>query len=484
MKLGVDNVTLELEFSVPQLAAFKNANGLGGGGGGSDAVISNTFFVDENGTASGSGAGALSDPFGTIVEATDEASDGDLVKVNTGSYDEVNFGRDGVSMEFAVGSVATYTGATLGGLIDDSTAHGTGSKIVSRIVADVMKTLGTGDGPGLEDTNAVIRLSQAASELQLDVKTLGTLEDSPGSINTVLSQTDGKIVGRVDEILGGNNCFPIYWWEKGGPCYLIGSKIHSAGSSSEVAVTTTVDQQSTGDLYLTGYEIICEGGIAVQHQDSHDSSRVWITASPNIIGLTNAVNGFRSAFGDKVGKFYYIGCGKISTTGTSSTVIELETNQWWMDFQKLTIPAGGAYGIWIKVGAVSSDIEIKHIECLGAATNMVFVDSATASTVFKFPGRGAIGSATAGGFKFAAGTSKVSDSIIDTSANSSTATITKNGGTLILRNCVLKSHASANCITAATAQTVICYNCVSNTEPHANITISPPGGLIVDSTIV
>jgi hypothetical protein len=207
---------------------------------------------------------------------------------------------------------------------------------------------------------------------------------------------------------------------------------------------------------------------------------------PNVVGSNLAI--FHNAAGAGGSKYYYIGCGKVSTTAAGSTVIQLSTGIYWMDWQKLTIPAGGIYGINLVVSAPGStvvmDAAFKEIECLGSATNIVRLNNASATanlTIAKH-----VGTSTSGGILVTAGTLRLSDSRIDTSANVTGSACPLSGAasqTIYLKNVHLQSGTVASIVntTGSGTLTIVSLGGVSmNVAPGANVTITGPYTVGVD----
>jgi hypothetical protein len=155
-------------------------------------------------------------------------------------------------------------------------------------------------------------------------------------------------------------------------------------------------------------------------------------------------------------------------------VIKLNAGIYLMDFQKLTIPAGGSYGVHLQTGGTTLNLDLLELECLGAATNIVLLNSNTANATMAI--RKHKGTATSGGILVTDGNLRLVDSTIDTTANPGTVPLSANGGeTIVLKDVHLQSGAAAS-ITRANGSgtvTVICLGgCTANVGVGANVTVT------------
>lgn len=124
-------------------------------------------------------------PFATYAAANAIAVVGDRV-LGSGDVDEKDLFKDGVDYDI-FGNI-NYTGASLGGIADD-TATGQNGKIVSNIT--VFGTV-TWNGPaGATTTSAVYFLKNAASDIKINCT--NSLHNSFGSARTILLENGAKL---------------------------------------------------------------------------------------------------------------------------------------------------------------------------------------------------------------------------------------------------------------------------------------------------
>ncbi len=86
------------------------------------------------------------------------------------------------------------------------------------------------------------------------------------------------------------------------------------------------------------------------------------------------------------------------------------------------------------------------------------------------------------GLRVLGGTLRLNDSVINTTAESTTSPITKTAGTLVVKNCVLVAEATTDSISAPVAQTVVSYGSYANKAVDADVTID--GLLTVGAYVV
>lgn len=477
-----------------KLGAYVDKNGvlrdgdgdvIGSGGGGS-IDIGNSLFVDEIEGESGSGRGGFSTPFDTLVEAVNTASSGDCVFARPGTYNERGWARNGVAIKLDPNSIATYTGSARGALIDDSDESGTAGAIVARIEGDTFSNLSTHAGGTLEEIISVVTLTKSGSRISLRAVTLGSTSASTAlNGSSIIDQRNGQIDIEADRIIGGDNCFPIYWWKAGGRSQYTRTSIEALGAAGEVAVTTAVDEASSGDLYIMGApRIFSNSGTAIDHQDLHSSARCWFVGTGEIGGASCAIN--NGVTTGAVAKYYYLAIPKIYTTASGSNVIFLNAGQYWFEsISKLLAPAGAVSGITLTGNTIIEVLEIASWEFPGSCTRILVLNGA--SVVVKNMSLGYCkGSATTGGILVIAGSLRLNDSEIDTSLNSGTSPLSGAASqTIYLRNVHLHAHGSANSITNVTgsgALTVICRGaCSANRPVGANVTVI--GNLNYDASL-
>lgn len=458
---------------LPLLTEEEWADAIGAGGAGISTP--DVLYVTTGGNNTTAQVANPAKPYLTIAAAKAAAGSGDLVEVGAGTWNERNWAKTGVAMEFALGSVATYTGAARGSLIDDSAESGTNAAIVASIRGDTFWNLSSYPGTTNPEVCAVITMTKPTSDVTIVARTLGTTTASPGGLLGVIDQRDGKLNVTCDEIIGGDLCSPIYWWIAGGELNVRANVIKTLDTQSAInCITTTVDTTATGEMYVIGCGLIQSTGLAaIEHQDSHASARVWFVGIADIRGNTVGIN---ATWTSSAAKYYYMGCGKITTTGASSNVIAAAGGVFWMTFQKLTIPNGGARGVWITGGTVTMDLVLDELECEGSATNIVLLNNAASRLNLTI--RKHVGTANSGGILVTAGTLRLSDSRIDTSANASTQPLSGAASqTIYLRNVHLQSGSAAS-ITNSTGSgtlTIVSLGGVSmNVAPGANVTITGP----------
>lgn len=299
-------------------------------------------------------------PFATLAGAKTAAASGDTIMVSPGTWNEKNLLKNGVNWIFEPGSAVLYTGAATGGIFDDTAATGTGGAVVCSIVGDSFATLSTGTTTGLEDVSSVLSITHAGSFITLRARRCGTAANSTADSNTVvLNQTNGTVLATIDEILGGDNVTLVYWWVAGGRMEIDFKDMLLTDTQGYSAVVTAIDATATGELYLRGNKISATAGKAFDFQDTDSSCRVWAVGISDISGAFGTITA--QAAGAAAPKYYFIGCGKLYATAAASSVFNLTQGVYWMDFQKLTIPAGATSGLTTATGTIKVDFDEPEI---------------------------------------------------------------------------------------------------------------------------
>lgn len=432
--------------------------------------------------------------YSTIAAAVAASASGTLIQLGAGTYNERNIAKTGVDISGPSNTQLVYTGDIAGAIIDDNERHGTGGTLITTITTDLITNEGTGAFSGVESglegdpyssLTAVVSLTYPNSIVTLNAKTVGSAHDFDGTtVGITINQSDGRLTVNAGRILCGNFASAVYWWDLGGELVINFDEIVSTDTGAlgldQGAIVTSV-ATATGELYMRGNKVTnLLGAACFEHQADDATARCWFVGIADIRGGAKAIT---NASGTPAGKYYYIGCGKITAALTSSTVIYLIGGTYWMDFQKLTTAASATYGLHV-AGAVTLNMELMELETLGAVTNIALINHASANVTLSI--QKCVGHASAGGIQVTLGKLRLNNSYINTVANVSTAPL--NGAasqTIYLHAVKLVTGAAASIVnsTGSGTLTVVCTGgCTANVAVGANVTVV--GELSVDVAFV
>lgn len=403
--------------------------------------------------------GLFDRPFLTNTVAKAAAISGDLVSVRPGTFDEKNIAKTGVGIDLMNGVTIDYTGAVVGGIIDDSST-GANAAIVAQITGSgvLINNVNTGDS----GNGPVVLLTNASSNVTLKCHSLTGSGVTDNDCFTI-EQRAGTLTVECDIIRDESISNGIaVWWGNGQSDIRANTIIQGAVAGGAYVVYAGLTGTATGELNVQANLIQSSntsGCAVVAMIGSEATARAWINALK--IDNTNTSNSSARAIAQGGAGNLYVTAQKIFGqiyTATGSGELHVTAQK---------IEARTTQPLFDLGGTVTSFLTVKY--AVNATAGSLANISGGTHTI---TGMQFTGGASCTGLTISAGTLTLEGCRIDTSANSSAFPITKSGGTLILKaGTFLKAHSSKDSISAATAQDVIVHPGVSaNKAVDADVT--------------
>lgn len=311
-----------------------------------DIPSGNLVWVDPvNGNDDLAVRGRMTVPFKTLTKAKTAAVSGDTIVVFPGTYSEKNLLKNGVNWHFMPGAKITYSGASAGGVFDDS-SNGSNGAVTSLITgyAEISVSATTG-------TAHIVCCSASSSNLTIQVRSMYS-----GS-NSTIKITSGSCVVEVLEDIGTATSDVIVFSASSlqnrvqarvistsGGYGLVASSgsgrldltAHRIVSSSNTAVALT---GGTGSLVIRAYEIESMSSDAIYYNAATNPGLTVIGA--RIISSFNNANGNSinvASGGSNVIKL--AGCSLLSTHASSLSIKAASATT--IQFHGLTVGQRGA----------------------------------------------------------------------------------------------------------------------------------------------
>lgn len=429
-----------------------------------------TLYVDSVNGNDVTGARGTSKPFLTPAAAKTAASSGDTIMVGPGSYTvTASLAKNGVNWNFAPGASVTKTSTVdAPGIFDDEGA------------AMSFTVFGYGDftHTNLFFSSNVVKTSHADSIIVVfarDITLNGSLAETAGAGAVIgggggLRVTARNIVGTGD----------IEDWFVAGVVWTESNKMEVSAdyiSGWRYGIWTLA---FANDLIVHANEI--NGGVWTA--DPFSESATWIDC---IILRGSSLAGVpytgSAVYSENSGKLYVHAQKIYGYVGNNlNGLIYVET------MKHVPIMNSVALFVYSYAGVGNGSIRYRatHMDPLAFTGPAIQADS---GTIF-IEDSAYIGTAGSGGASVALdGTLRMKNSTISTLLNNATNPVTKSGGTLILDDCSLVSHATRDSISAATAQNVKIYGrCQSNKAIDADVTLQvgtvANGGFVVSTDVV
>ncbi len=462
-------------------------NGTSGGG---SSSVGNTLYVDAVNGNDSSAARGTTRPFLDIVTAKNAAVSGDLIIVRPGTYSaSEQLLKDGVDWEFEAGAIINMDTALDIYIFDDSAAGANGA------VHSTIGGHGIFGGAGYELSIKITNTNSFVFIFMGDVRVAGLGLNPPsvfqdGGLLKIVADgnvglttwTNGEMHLDVEDLQGFNavaassaNTQHVFL-----TCKTIGAMNIDGGSSASRFWVRCADTSNAAIIFDNArvYLTAQKSGYGIQCKMTGSVAQYWIDVEkmtgaaldyPNRGGPLQLYGGFSVV---RIGDIdrSYVGIGGLEsikcTDGTHRVVVD-----------SLLGNATGTDMITVSGGTL--DLTVKQFRDNGGTANLLNVSGGTCVV----DGLNYIPT-TSGGIVVSAGTLRLKDSRLNTSAITTIDTLTVSGGTTILTNVTLVSHSSQNSIYAGSAQNVGIYgHCMANTDISSNITLTPLGEFTVDSSI-
>jgi len=394
-----------------------------------------TLHVDSvNGNNGTAVRGDAAKPYLTIVAAKAAAQSGDLIAVRPGAYTVASsLAKAGVNWDMPAGSSLTLTldGVTNHDLLGDG-----GAAIAYRVVglADLLLTGQHAEGPGDYSGSAVVRVGHANSDVTVRARRIRNtaVAAGDGTDGTCLYQTAGRAVVEAEQV-EGSTCL---WWDNGSGSIRAGQIVATA-----YAVIGSVDATPTGDWTIIA-DRISAGNLAIEQGSTHAEAKIWVIC-PLVEGTTGAIR--------TTGGKLYVTAQKLSAgSGSLNQVVNCGGGETWITAQKLTETDGGDEASVVVSGGVLWLDLLEYQDESGSASAAVRIEGGTLNL------RGARVVLTAGsGLEISGGTARLTNCVIDTSANGSGNPVVVSGGTLTLADCALKAASGRYAVHADSPVTLV-----------------------------
>lgn len=255
-----------------------------------DIPSGNLVWVDPvNGNDDMAVRGRMTVPFKTLGAAKTAASSssGDTIMVLPGTYNEKNLLKNGVNWHFLPGAKVAYTGASAGGIFDDS-SNGSNGAVTSQVTGygefEITATTGSGH---------VVHLSSGSSKLTLEAKSLS-------SVNTAIKITNGIFHGEISQDIIVDSADAITVSGGAGQNYLQARDIHTSGgralyvSGSSSVLLDIVARRVTGTAEAAVSIQGGSGAVTIRAYELHSSAPSRATVHYNTTnGLVLTILGAR-----------------------------------------------------------------------------------------------------------------------------------------------------------------------------------------------
>lgn len=433
-------------------------------------LVGKIIYVDSVNGNDGTAARGTIRPYLTLEAARDASEAGDLIVVWPGDYTTAtSLAKDGVSWDFKTGATVTMS--------QDDTLEGIWDDLGNPVVCTV-SGLGnfTRHTEILTDNPGPVLIGTSNSGTVLSISCLDLFYSSPdesialvkvvhgngGTLNLNfrhLTDNENSLIENRGIVWSDGNMsvnglsLSSRYWGVFSDCTSADKKAffnidHIYGLYAGVYTTGTVGATNAA-WWIASSLIECghapsdvAGGVV-----NLGGARTYITRNPKIIG-------------------------GIGTYGSNPGLL-------YVTAQKVSAYSANAAGLLnLNSSGMVCRIEVTHWDANGLAAGMTKSGSASDTII----GGDFVGGAGGLGLSQSAGTLRLKGLAIDTSANSSTSPITKSGGTLILDDVALVAHASADSVSAPTAQNVKVYSARANKAVDGDVT-QQVGTILVDSNV-
>lgn len=422
------------------------------------------IWVDDTYGVDASAAEYRSDrPCKTLATARTLAAAGDTIVVLPGAYTcLISLLKNSVDWHFMTGTAVTFASNTLtAGIFDDG-----GSAVICKITGNGSFTRSTTDN---DLVFHAVRSSHSGSRISIEadlINSIGGIDNGCSSVNGAAGVLDVKAREITNS---GSNGYGIWWTN--GTLRVDANRV----TSSNLAVSGAVSATPTGDFELHVKEIL--GGVLMGGTEA--TAAAWIRAETiRGNGISFAVAGIVSGSSNRL----YIEAQKIFgevLCGGGLLYVRTDKIAAWQN------GVSGSASL-IQVTGGMARITVGHLDPLPFTGETVQVTGGELR-LKGFDMLNAGGSSSSKGFEITGGTARLTQFLIDSSANAATNPITKSGGTLILQGGTLVAEATRDSIFSAAAQNVALYGAtVANRAKNANITLTVGGAgvFIVDAAVI
>lgn len=419
-----------------------------------------------NGVDSTGARGTWAKPFKLLAAAQAAASSGDTIVVYPGSYTiTATLGKNGVNW-------LLYPGVTITQSTADQSIFGDGGSALTYKVDGFGDLVLSGDGSSDSTDSGCLKVSHASSDISFRCRKM-TVSRSNGLSNfsNGIIQANGTMRASVDFIdASGAGSYGLWWTN--GKGYVEFREI-TAGSSAAGSIGGSVQATPTGDFFARG-ESAVGGTYGVNLVSNQTEAKMWVECL--LIQSTSGGGGLTgvSCQGGKL----YVTAQKIQNgaggTDALYAPVTVTGGQCWVTAQKLTSNIG--CGIGVTGGILRANV--LQIEDLGSMGRAITNSGGT----LELHGAQAV-MAIGNGLVHSGGTTRLIGVRLDTSAQSAKNPVTVSAANAILDRCTLRPHASADSVTAGSAQTITNYGSVARTAKHSNVTVNVEA-LLVDSNVV
>lgn len=416
-------------------------------------LTGDSLWVDAvNGNDSTAARGNAIKPFLTLTAAQTAAQSGDTIFVRPGAYTSHGLGKNGVNWVMPPGVSVSYIG-------DNDLFTDAGGAMTFSIDGEAAFSV-TGEG-------ACINVIQSGSSISVRCKSL-TQSGGTATHSSATWQNGGALIVIAETISGRNSA--LYW--QNGEMHVTANTITSPLQTIySNGVAANQNGYVTADLiYSSANE--GDGGFCVG-ADGDATAALWVNAKRIVASGECAIF--------QTGAKLYVQCEKIEC-GISSD-----------DNGAITITAGKAYITTQKLEILVGQTAQTGMALLTGGTSLIQIGEAlvtgnTVDGIQVFSGTHTVSIAsltpTGNGVVISGGTLRLTGSVVNTSANSSSNPASKSGGTLILSGCTMVAQSGRDSITAGTSQNVVAMSSWTNKAANGNVTITTTGGLTVNTNVV
>lgn len=438
----------------------------------------------------------------TITAAKNAAVSGDTIVVMPGTYTENNLLKTGINYHFLPGAIVTYTDPGTGdgyGLFDDRASGAVTCKISGEgqfHYGVVIQNWAAAEEepsaipPNVANIRGLFVVTEANSDIKFSFRkaTISTpisahvILAENGTVNVQFSDIEDLLFG-VQTLLGTFEEAPVYA-ESGangvtwgiGECHVTGQRI----KVSEYCVWPTCPAgfASTANLWVN-VQLLHNRGLAssaVYYSGLSDTPitwKSWIVANE----IRSDASVFAGVSGNAGGR-HYLSAQKISgPIALAFTSTATAPGEYWINAQKITGNTAGAY-LTYTGNTATVHIDAMHIE----ATTGSAITNAGGTLNLR---AGNINQANGVGVTHSVGTTRITGTRINTTATDSASNypILVSGAGVVINDCVLLAPALADCIGAATAQTVTNTGSYANKAKDGDVTVAVEA-IVVSSAVV
>lgn len=418
----------------------------------------NMLFVDAIYGGNTTAAVGRSDlPYLTLAAAKAAASSGDTEVIRPDTWAGDDLLKTGVDMLFLPGASVNDISPAKQGLFTDEDGPVTATIVGGSFDFD-LNTSGTNATIYMEDSGSNLAFLQLE---RLDNSTTV----SGGAQGYTIAALNGFIKVDSADIVGNNVAALLNWYQ--GDMKTRSFKM-SLETDNTLLYAVCPTAAPTGKVWMDTLEADSTGSLAViiPEAAAQLTTQVWFRALEARSRSTT-----QPAIYAEDGRNYFT-TQKISSSGSQYILQQVTSGITWLET--------------LKSAGLVADIDggTAHIQTLdwedNTGSTTFFID-VSGGTLVIYGGR--FVGATSNGLRITGGTVILINCILDFSGVVGSNPVTKTGGTLKMYNSTLIARSGRDSIEATGAQNVMAVGCATNNAVDANVTITVPGGLLVDSNV-